>query len=70
MQAAMSVEIDLVPQMEHAINAFPIATVEERKELLQSVFDRIEYRKELKPGQTIREAKIELTLYPRVPKCI
>lgn len=70
LQAAMSVEIDLVPQMEHVINAFPIATVEERKELLQSVFDRIEYRKELKPGQTIREAKIELTLYPRVPKCI
>ena len=43
LQAAMSVEIDLVPQMEHVINAFPIATAEERKELLQSVFDRIEY---------------------------
>ena len=41
LQAAMSVEIDLVPQMEHVINAFPIATAEERKELLQSVFDRM-----------------------------
>jgi len=67
-QSAINTRKYIIPQMEHVIDAFPVATVEERHELLQSVLYRIEYSKIPEPGQNSRDAKLCLTLFPKIPK--
>lgn len=66
-QSAIDMKEIIVPQMERVIDAFPVATVEERHELLKSILYRIEYKRVPETGQNLRDANLCLTLFPKIP---
>lgn len=66
-QSAINMKEIIVPQMERVIDAFPVATVEERHELLKSILYRIEYKRVPETGQNLRDANLCLTLFPKIP---